>query len=377
MGGATLYISQYIKYFVTNKYKVIVICRKKDQGSDFLQSLGAKTVFVHFPFAINFSALDKYNDTFKKRVIDIFKFIVGGFFSFFLILSYNCKYIIAGEFIQIPVLISSILLKKEIICLVQTSISRNNLKRKILFKLLKHVRFIIGITELHTRELRFRENIFTVPNAVLKSNTVKTVANIKDLLNLRNETVFVFFGGISQIKGTIHFIKIAIELLKLEKDICFIILGQFHKNFKTRYAAGTNSSDLKLNEEIFNLIGNDIDSKFKFLGEINYVNDLLKLSCYLVSTNIYPHFSKPIIEAWSNMIPVIAYKDNFTQHMSCNSKSILFLEKGEYKKSALIIKQLIEDHSLQKELIQNGYSNYTSYYTLEASDQKLNAIFRN
>lgn len=375
MGGSTLYIGQYISFLKTANYKVYAICRKKDKGSDYLMSLGAKTIFVHFPFALNFSELDKYNDSLKKRIIDIVKFLGGLIISLFILLRYPAKIVIVGEFNLIPVLISSFLLKKRVICLIQTSISKSKWKQYLIYKLLKRAFRIIGITDIHTVDIPFKKKTKTIPNVFIEQSDKIKSHNPFDKFEFWGKKVIVFIGGISRIKGSVHFIKIALELMKLRNDLCFIILGNFHKDFQTKYAFGMDNADYNLSMQIFELIGDQIDKSFKFLGEIDYVNAVLKRSDLLISTSVYPHFSRPIVEAWATRVPVVAHEDLFTKHMENGNGCILFIEIEKYKESAIKINDLLNSNRDLTLMKNKGYNNYINNYTKGIFDDMLTEIF--
>jgi glycosyltransferase involved in cell wall biosynthesis len=375
MGGSTMYVSQYVSYLVSKKYEVYVVCRKKDKGSSYLKDIGAKLVYIYFPFTLNFTALDELNNSLKKRIIDIIKLIGGFFISLTLLLIYRPGNLIIGEFCEIPVILSSSLFRSRTICFFQTSISRSKIKRFILFKLLKNIDHLVGITDLHTLDVPFKDKVYTVPNSILKTGI--TSPNIlANNLNPDSCRVILFMGGVCKTKGTKLFVEIALELLKLRTDLCFIIAGSFHKHFQTRFSIGESDSEYDYNKEVFNLVGDLIDIKFKFLGEINYINDLLKQSDLLISTNTYPHFSRPIVEAWANKIPVVANEDMFTKYMRHNRESILLIDKFNIEKSAKLIDDLLNNTMSKKKQIIEGYNNYKTFYSQEVANLALDKLFK-
>jgi glycosyltransferase involved in cell wall biosynthesis len=375
MGGSTMYVGQYVSYLVSNNHDVFVVCRKKDKGSNYLRNLGAKIIFVKFPFTMNFTAQDETNDSLRKRIIDVIKLFGGFFISLTIILIYRPGKIVIGEFCEIPVLLSASLFRKKTICFFQTSISKRKWKRIILFKLIKNVDQLVGITELHTMEIPYKEKILTVPNcySFLKGNFPNSVL---DQLSMGGEKLVLFMGGVCETKGTRHFIEIALELLKLRTDLCFIIAGSFHRSFKSKHAIGENNSEYNYNKIVFNLIGGLIDIKFKFLGEINYINDVLKRSDLFISTNTYPHFSRPIVEAWANKVPVVANEDLFIKHMCHNKESILLIDISQIDKAAKMINLLLNDKKKSENQIIAGYSNYESYYSKDVANIALDNLFK-
>jgi glycosyltransferase involved in cell wall biosynthesis len=375
MGGSTIYISQYVSYLVSNNYKVYIVCRKRDKGSNYLKVLGANLIYVHFPFALNFTALDEFNNSLKKHIIDIIKLFGGFFLSLSLLLIHRPNIVIIGEFNEIPVLLSSSLFRNKTICLFQTSISKRKWKRFILFKLLKKINHLVGITDFHAEEIPYKDKLLIIPNIYIDIDLHGASNAIEDL-EIGNNQVILFVGGINRIKGTIDFITLALELLKLRNDICFIILGRFHRRFRTKYAVGIDDSDLTYNEQIFKIIGNHLDTKFKFLGEVDNVVQIMKQADLLINTNIYPHFSRPIVEAWANKVPVISYEDLFTRNMSHYSDSIKFIEEGNYEKNANLINDLLNSKKEKDQLIRAGYDNYLNHYSLDSIKEKLHNIFQ-
>ncbi len=374
LGGSTLYISQYVRYLSNNNYTVYAVCRKKDKGSEYLKSLGAKIINIHFPFTLNFSALDKYNNSIKKKIIDIVKLIGGFIISFFLILIYKPNIVLIGEFIQIPILFSSILQNKKTICLFQTSISNNRIKRKFLFKILKKIDYLVGITDIHIKDIPHVKQAVIIPNIYINEKGLNRNYSFNEMDCFDTKKI-VFIGGINKIKGTLEFIKISLELLKLRNDLCFIIIGRFNKSFKTKYAQGNEESDYDYNLQIFELIGDLIDTKFKFLGEIDYVDQVINKCHFLISTNIYPHFSRPIIEAWANKVVVIAYEDIFTKYMEHNMNCIQFIEKDKIIDTTILINALIDNEEKLNNFIKIGFNNYLNHYSYNSIENKLKMLF--
>jgi glycosyltransferase involved in cell wall biosynthesis len=375
MGGSTMYVSQYVSYLVSNKYEVYVVCRKKDKGSSFLKDIGAKPVYIYFPFTLNFTALDELNNSLKKILIDIIKLFGGFFISLSLLLIYRPGNLIIGEFCEIPVLLSSSLFRNKTICFFQTTISSNKWKRFILFRLLKNINHLVGITDLHTFDVPYKDKICTVPN-FYPNIGISSTNILVDKLNLNGDRVVLFMGGVSKIKGTRQFIEIALELIKLRKDLCFVIAGSFHKSFQTKYGIGENDSEYDYNKDIFDMIGDFIDIKFKFLGEINYTNNVLKHSALFISANTYPHFSRPIVEAWANKVPVVANEDLFTKYMCHDSDSILFIDFLHPDKSAIKINDLLNNTKNIEKQVSEGYCSYRTYYSQEVATLALDKLFK-
>ena len=272
-------------------------------------------------------------------------------------------------------MLSAYLLRKKSICFFQTSISKAKWKRLVLFKLLKRVDQLVGITDLHTIDYPDKVKISTIPNCFSYKGLTSNI-NLIDQLNLSGNKVVLFMGGICETKGTKNFVEIALELLKLRSDLCFVIAGSYHKSFVTSLSIGENDAEFNYNKDVFDLIGSLIDTKFKFLGEINYVNDVLKQSDILISTNTYPHFSRPIVEAWANNIPVVSNEDVFTKHMCHNRESILLIDINQIEKSAQKINDFLND---QKKIVTHkieGFNNYKAFYSQEVVNQALEKLFK-
>jgi len=373
LGGSTIYVGQYVSFLVKNKYKVYVVCRKKDKGSEYLKGLGAIPIYIHFPFALNFTALDKKNDSAKKRIIDVFKLFGGTILSFFLILFCRPDIVIIGEFCQIPVLLSNYLFNNKSICLFQTSISKIKWKRKVLFSLLKRVTHLVGITDIHTNMLPFRNKISTIPNTFVNLNISGIDLKI-NYIDSANRLLVLFIGGVSEIKGTKQFVEIAIELLKIRRDLSFVIVGNYHKSFKTKNSIGMTISEYNYNKEVFELTGEFLDDNILFLGEISYVNELLKHTSLLICNNTYSHFSRPIIEAWANKVPVVANKDEFSIYMDHGNDSILFISNNAAL-SAIMINNLLNSPELMIKIANAGLKNYDTMYSSQSVERKIRALF--
>ena len=113
-------------------------------------------------------------------------------------------------------------------------------------------------------------------------------------------------GGILSIKGSIDFLRAAVRVARIRREVVFVIAGRV---FKDETAATRSYYDacMKPSEELQSM------GCLRITGEITDTAGLIAASDILVSPSPQTHFSRPVIEAWARSKPVVATR---TAHMS-------------------------------------------------------------
>lgn len=378
LGGSTLYLSQFVDYYITRGDEVYCICRRKDKGSNYLAAIGAKILYIFSPLSLSITASEQHNNcSFLKILNNLYKCFIGFVFSIFLILKFNPDLVFIGEFTLLQVFVATKLLGKKDIIAIQTSFSIKRSKNFIIQKLLSYSYKIIGITQLHIQQLaNGNKNRYYIHNCINKQNSYfKDFDVYFKSLKICTQFIIIFLGGVSRIKGTYSFVTIASEILKKHNNVTFLVAGAYNSNFFTEFSNGSSNSDYYYNKQVFDFIyKNNLQTKILFLDETKYAMQLIEKSTILFSMNDYPHFSRPIIEAWSEKKPVIANNDIFGEYLIENNTFGLMAEKGNINEWVEKSSILLKDHDLRNSYGMKGYQKYLDFFSTQSIWKQMKII---
>lgn len=194
------------------------------------------------------------------------------------------------------------------------------------------------------------KNITTIKNAVPYFDK-KNFLLLNELQNLKrkNKILIANFGRLSEQKGFIYFLG-SLNELKNEKffdDLHYIIVGE-----------GEDYSELKLYIE-----KNNLSSKVTFLGYRKDVQNIMSQVDIIVISSLWEGYPLVPIEAFSVKKPLIATNIPGTNEIA-NSKNSLLVSARNSKDIAKSIKNLLENDSLSREISENGFSDYNSYFSV-------------
>jgi len=380
LGGSTIYLSQYVKYFISKNYDVYCVCRRKDSGSEYLNKIGAKNIFIHFPISLSLTDAKINNELHPyKLTLQVFKIFAGFFTAVFFIIKLNPNLVLIGDITLLQIFFSTKLLNRKDIVVIQTDIIQKKLRNYLIQKSLIYSNLIIGITKLHINQLNERVvNKYFIPNTIIShcSNVSHKKLMIFDSLKIDTKYIFLFLGGISNIKGSYDFIKLANEIVKIRNDVSFILAGAYNRNFSTEYSKGSSISEYEYNQRVFKFIEkNGLKRKIKIIGETDFALKYIEKSTIVVSMNDYPHFSRPIIEAWSMKKAVIANDDKYSRNLIENGKNGFLANKFDLNDWINKCNLVLDNAELRNRLGNNGYEKFKKYYCEEKVMQKMNLVF--
>lgn len=329
LGGSSISMIPLVLLLKQKGNEVIIICHKEDAMKKTFEDLGFRTILQTFPSAMNVTAMDQFysrNEKTIKFVKDLIKFPVSFFIFIRLLLREKPSFVFAGDFPLLSLICASRLLSISTVTFVRTSLTRDFFRRLFTEKILSLSNYIVGISKTHMRQLRsYRHESLTHKHFVIhntisyKKKSTSDFLSFYESLRVKTENVIMFVGGVSIIKGSLEFARIAKLILNINKNVTFLLVGSFNVNFSSRYASGNSSLEYQYNKKFFDYVEkNHSPETFKIIGQTAYVMELLSLSQLLLAPSLYPHFLRPIIEAWSLRKPVIVADDEFNSEWITN-----------------------------------------------------------
>ena len=184
-----------------------------------------------------------------------------------------------------------------------------------------------------------------VPNRHVTINSIKNRDNLRQELQMTNNTTIITLCRLQEIKNLFEFIDIA----ALCPQYNFLIVG-----------GGDLERELK--EYIFNLnLRNVILTGFIS----NPINWLLASDIYL-STSFREGHPVSILEAMSIALPVIATDVTGNKDTIIHGKSGLFYQINSIKSAARYIEMLAKDENLRKRLGEAGLKQQREYFSSDA-----------
>ncbi len=212
---------------------------------------------------------------------------------------------------------------------------------------------VIPICEYDASQLLPADNIHVVYNFVDRSvfdpATDGGAARLELALGERGRAV-LFLGGINRIKGTLEFVRAAIQVLDRKEDIVFLIAGPAPDGGLRGILNGTGAYRRKVMAAIPTRHAGSI----RFLGVRNDVPKLLAASSILCFPSLVPHFARPVIEASAMGVPVIASDIGGPRELVRNGETGLLVPAGDVAALAGAIERILDHPDEARRLGESG-----------------------
>ena len=189
----------------------------------------------------------------------------------------------------------------------------------------------------------------------------------------------IYMGGGALIKG---FLTMVESLDYLEDDIKIIFCGHFPK---TIYETGNSNKLVYLKNKVKSLSPKqrNIEKALKmirnhknveFIGFSTQTNTLLRRSSFLVNPFLVTHFSRPIIEAFSNKRTVVSTNVEGMNEIVRNGIDGLLVPRNNPKELAKSINWLCNNPELSMKMGNEGYMVAKKYFS-EKNILKIQEIY--
>jgi len=359
--GSTVNLGFIVSCLTKRGHSVFVPYSKKDEGSRYLENCGAKIIHCPVPLAMNTATVLESSKLsmayiFRQNLKDIIRFPIGYFLVAFFILKTKSDIVFSSDLVFPQAILAGKLLKRINICGIQSEVikGKNGIRRKIIIRIVNNCQKIFAITEYHLRPFVKghidKSKYSVVPNTIFNESFQEAVnANKQTSVASKYSKQIFFMGGDIPCKGVNIIRKIASISKERNLSFIFILAGPFKNEFD----------------------GDNI----KIIGEIPDIVDVLKKSDLLLVANSFPHFSRPMIEAFSTKTPVLAISDRFTRNISENGKNAFLIDSIDPNMWLNKICNIFKNESVLRTKTDEAYKKYLSSYNPEIVKNKIVEIF--
>lgn len=175
-----------------------------------------------------------------------------------------------------------------------------------------------------------------------------------------NETVIGIVGNVKPIKGQIHLIETAIDLVETYPNIKFLVVGGGLKNRDNRY----------LDEIKSGLYQAGLLDKFIFTGHRKDVPDLIQIMDIALMLSETEGCSNVLLEYMASGKPVIATGVGGNTELILDNYNGFVVPTQNGKTFAEKIKFLLEDKNLREQMGKNGFKLAKNKFEFSLSFQK-------
>ena len=366
--GPTVSMNYLIDSFIANNYEIGLVTSKSKSDIIEYEKKNIKiysfstNLYLNLHFTNWYSVFTLKGAYFFLQMF--FRLFKGTFLAYSLIKKAKPDLVYVNEYVLVQFAIAAKLQKITAITHIRSLFLNGTfgLRKKMLSViLLKCNEKIFAITPLEANQIIVRSNkqknkIIIVPEFLNDENFKINypVEEIKKAIGIPiSKKIILMLGGIEKVKGTYELIE-AIGLLKKElPSIYLVIAGNFdryHSNL--RYW----ESCQKL-LDMYNL-KNDI----KILPPLQDANQLIAIADIVVSSSIISHFSRPVIEAWAKLKPIIAAKSIHSVEYIEDGINGLLYDPTSSEELKDKIKMILENPTLSLLISQNGYKKAQEIY---------------
>jgi len=245
------------------------------------------------------------------------------------------------------------------------------LTRHVLFPLkrfqklvLKNVGGIIAPSNAIANSLK-KQNLFPVDKITLIRYGIN-VEHFSPVEKTPNETFLVgTIGHLAPIKGHDVFIRAAAIVLKKQRDIRFIIVGE------DKSRTGENRREIEKQ-----IAKSGLNSKIELTGWTDDVRPFLQKFDLFVSAARAEAFGLVIVEAMLLEIPVIATGSEGALEIIEDGTSGVLVPNEDAETLAEKILELFEDKEKREHLIRNGRQRVDQHFSLERMVTKTEEFYR-
>ncbi len=203
-----------------------------------------------------------------------------------------------------------------------------------------------------------------IPIVKKKTVVIPNGISIPDFVDFKFSEIYydvLFVGGLSRQKG-VNFLLEAISILKEKYN---------------RYLKVAIVGDGPLKDELRKLcVKLKINNQVEFLGIQKNVNNFMRSSKVFVLPSRWEGFGLVIIEAMSNMLPVIASNVGGIPEIIENGKDGILLPPEDSETLAQAINDLLENKELREKLSQAAYKKVKKEFSIKKYSVQILDLYR-
>jgi glycosyltransferase involved in cell wall biosynthesis len=293
-----------------------------------------------------------------------FRLFKGTIIAYSIIRKAKPDLVYVNEYVLIQFAIAAKLQKITAVTHIRSQFLRGTIgfRKKLLSKiLLKCNEKIFAITpqeanQIIVKSINQKNKIIVVPEFLNDENFRKNypLVELKKTFGINeSKKIIVMLGGIEKVKGTYELIE-AIGLLKKELPTIFLVIAGNFDMFPSNLKYWERCQKLM---DIYNL-----KDDIKILPPLQDANHLIAIADIVVSSSIMSHFSRPVIEAWAKMKPIIAARSiHSVEYIEDGINGLLYdpTSPEELKEK---IKMILVDSTLRLHISENGHKKAQAFY---------------
>ncbi len=372
-----------------NNYDVYCVVAKKDVVYERLLELGARCIYFPIPLGMNTTTILESSDfpiiyRIKQNLKDIIRFFSGSFIYIWEAIKVRPNYIYLMDITFPQIIIANVFFKKNIISEVQGQLinGKIGLRKKILIWLFRRSEKMFGITEKHIHPFKDskQDNKYQViynSYEINKENEANSNnCSVNKIIDDGRKTI-IYLGGMNPNKGSLFLIKV-IESLKENKNIKWLILGSYNHNYKNKFSAGDSKDYFYETKVWFNFIEqNNLNERVFMLGSRSSIGYFLSQSDILLVPHKFPHFSRPIIEAFALKTPVIATRDKFNSELIEDGVNGFLSDYDNLEEWKQKINSVIDNKKLRETFVKKSYEIYEEKFHPNKISKQIVELFDN
>ncbi|MFO7447595.1 MAG: glycosyltransferase family 4 protein [Ignavibacteriaceae bacterium] len=356
--GSTVSLEYLVKGFSERNYSVKVLTSKKDEKTKSrikkyaqIFELKSDTLAVNFHFTnklspLSLSGLHSIWNDFTKFVKGLFIFA-----RYLKVIKPDLVYL--NEYSVIQASIASYFMNIPSVVHIRSMLINGlwGIRRFIISNLIFIFnKRIFAITDVEAKQLNPNikqvEKIYVVPEFFQLSESSDLARKIRAFDLPGDKTIITMLGGILDIKGSIVFLKAAIELSTKNLNVVFVLAGKNYVQGKEALAYYNQCLDLISTLKKTNSLIH--------LGEIVNPLELIEQSDIIVSASTETHFSRPVIEAWGFGKPVVVAETEHAQNLITDDEDGLLYPAFDHHALANNLIKLIKSKEIRDKFGNNG-----------------------
>ncbi|MDA7857975.1 glycosyltransferase family 4 protein, partial [bacterium] len=389
IGGAPLSLLYLIRSLDKTKYYPIVLCLYKSKAVDLYRNEGIETYLTSSIKNFSHTTLHWYS---LKYFLKLFSRIIW----FLPSIINTCKIVkdLRVDLIHLngaslaPSAIGSKLAGIPVVWHIREPISKGYFGiRKFLLKhcINKLSDRVISICRSDAKRLIKSDKVQIIYNFVDFQEFDRLISgeNFRREFKITNQTKTVgMFGGVTEVKGTLEFIKAAKLVQGKIPDVKFFIVGPLFSKMKKgikqilkriiKSILGMRNYYEKITKFIKN---NNLDQTVIFTGVRHDIPNILASLDLVAFPSIVPHFGRPIIEAGAMAKPVVAFNvDGPNELILDNITGNLAPLKNINRLSKSII-EILNDENRAKKLGEAGCERAKKLFNSEINAKEVFKIY--
>ena len=372
IGGAPLSLLFLLQKLDKKRYEPVVLCLYESEAADLYRKENIKTIVARGIWTVSNTTL-VWDDLstlrgifgFGRLFIDI---PLSIFMTYLWIKKISPDIVHLNSAGLIPSAIAAKLAKKKVVWHIREPLLSGHFGLRAYLSRICIDKFsdeIIAIGEYEANRLKKSTKINIIYNFIdfnKFSRSISGDAFRKEFNIQKNWKIVIMLGGVSPVKGTLHFIQALIFVRKKLPEVKFVIVGNYPI---------TESINDKYYQEILETIKNGrLEDNVIFTGVRNDIPEILSASDVVVFPSIVPHSARPIIESEAMGKPVVASNLGGPMELVVHKETGLLVPPNDPQALAEAIESILSNPEKAQQMGEAGYRRARQLFDAEKNVKK-------